>query len=176
MEFAHPVRRVDERFLKTAPIVVRATVDVDAPPAAVFEALGSDRMWSWLPVLDRLRWITPRPLGQGAVRLLRIGRLVEVEEEFFRWEDDRRATFCVTSASRPVLKALAEDFALEPTSRGTRLTWTMALDPGLPGARLLGRVLGPLLVPANRVAIAGIRRIVRADVPAAPRAEQTAAA
>lgn len=175
MEFAHPVRRVDEQFLKTAPVVVRATVDVDAPPAAVFEALGSDRMWSWVPVLDKLRWLTPRPLGQGAVRLLRIGKLVEVEEEFFRWEDDRRATFCVTSASRPVLKALAEDFALEPTSRGTRLTWTMALDPGLPGARLLGKVLGPLLAPGNRFAIGGIRKIVRDDVPAAPSQEEPAA-
>lgn len=161
MEFPHAVRRVDEQFLTSAPVIVRATVDLDAPPAAVFEALGSDRMWSWMPVLDRLRWLTPRPLGVGAVRVLRIGKFVEVEEEFFRWEDDRRATFCVTSSSRPALKALAEDFALEPTSRGTRLTWTMALDPGLPGARVLGRVLGPMLTPGNRWALGGIRKIIR---------------
>lgn len=175
MEFPHAVRRVDEQFLTTAPVVVRATVDLDASPAAVFEALGSDRMWSWMPILDRLRWITPRPLGAGSVRTLRIAKLVEVEEDFFRWEENRRATFCVTSASRPALKALAEDFELEPTSRGTRLTWTMALDPGLPGAKVLGKVLGPLLAPGNRFAIGGIRKIIRPEAPVAAQPETAVA-
>lgn len=168
MEFAHPIRRVDEQFLRTAPIVVTAKTDLDATPAQVFGALGSDEMWSWVPVLDKLRWVTPRPLGEGAIRTLRIGKAVEVEEEFFIWEPDRRATFCVISASRPAMKALAEDFVVEPTSRGTRLTWTMAVEPGLPGAAGLGKVLGPLLAPGNRFAIGGIKKIIRPEVPAEP--------
>lgn len=174
MEFPHAIRRVDEQFLSSAPLVVRAKVDLDASPAAVFEALGSDEMWSWVPVLDKLRWITPRPLGAGSVRTLRIGRFVEVEEDFFLWEQDRRAAFCVTSASRPALKALAEDFTVEPTSRGTRLTWTMALDPGLPVPRFLRGVLGALLAPGNRFALKGISKIIRPEV-AAPPARETAA-
>jgi len=156
----HPVRPVDDSFFQTAPLVIPVTVELDATPAQVWEALGSDRMWSWLPVLDRLRWLTPRPLTQGAVRVLRVARLFSIEEHFYRWEDERRATFHVTSSTRPVLNALAEDFVLEPTATGTRLTWTMAVDPKLPGASLLGKLLGSLLKPGNKLAIGGIRKIL----------------
>ena len=156
----HPVRPVDDSFFETAPLVIPVTVELAATPAQVWEALGSDRMWSWLPVLDRLRWLTPRPLTQGAVRVLRVARLFSIEEHFYRWEDERRATFHVTASTRPVLDALAEDFVLEPTATGTRLTWTMALDPKLPGAGLIGKLLGPLLKPGNKLAIGGIRKIL----------------
>jgi len=158
---SHPVSATGDETFATAPLVIPVTVELDAPPAAVWEALGSDEMWSWLPILDRLRWLTARPHRQGAVRVLRIARLFTVEEHFYRWEEGRRATFHVTSATRPVLDALAEDFLLEPLpSGGTRLTWTMAVAPKLPGARLVGRLLAPLLAPGNRLAIAGIRRIL----------------
>jgi hypothetical protein len=156
---AHPVRPVDDGFFQTAPLVIPVTVELDATPAEVWEALGSDRMWSWLPLLDQLRWLTSRPLGQGAVRVLRVARLFSIEEHFYRWEEGRRATFHVTSSTRPVLRALAEDFVLEPTATGTRLTWTMAVEPKLPGTRLL-RWLVPLLKPGNKLAIAGIRKIL----------------
>ena len=157
---SHAVRPVDDSFFETAPLVIPVTVELPATPAQVWEALGSDRMWSWLPVLDRLRWLTPRPLTQGAVRVLRVARLFTIEEHFYRWEDERRATFHVTSASRPVLNALAEDFVLEPTATGTRLTWTMAVDPKLPVPGWLGRLLVPLLAPGNKLSIGRIRKIL----------------
>jgi hypothetical protein len=155
----HPVRPVDDSFFETAPLVIPVTVELDASPAEVWEALGSDQMWSWLPVLDRLRWISPRPLTQGAVRILRIAKLFEVEEHFYRWEEQRRATFHVVKATRPLLNALAEDFILDPTATGTRLTWVMALEPKVPGARFLG-FLVPLLKPGNKFALAGIKKIL----------------
>lgn len=157
---AHPVRPVDDGFFEQAPLVIRSTVDFAASPAEVWEALGSDRMWSWLPVLDQLRWVSPRPLAEGAVRTLRVAHLFTIEERFYRWEEPQRATFHVTSSSRPVLRALAEDFLLEPTPAGTRLTWTMALEPRLPFPRLLGRLLSLLLRPGNTWAIGGLRRIL----------------
>ena len=161
MTAAHAVRPVDDSFFEHAPLVIRSTVDLDAPPAEVWEALGSDRMWSWLPVLDQLRWVTPRPLVEGAVRTLRVAHLFTIEERFYRWEEPRRATFHVTSSTRPVLRALAEDFLLEPTGAGTRLTWTMALEPRLPLPRPLGRLLSLLLRPGNTWAIGGLRRLLR---------------
>ncbi len=159
MTATHPVRPVDDSFFETAPLVIPVAVELDATPAEVWEALGSDRMWSWFPPLDQLRWLTPRPLAEGAVRVLRVARLFTIEEHFYRWEDERRATFHVTRSTRPVLNALAEDFLLEPTATGTRLTWTMALDPKVPGARFL-RWLAPLLAPGNKLAISGIRKIL----------------
>jgi hypothetical protein len=157
----HPIRAVGDTIFETAPLVIPVTVELDASPAQVWEALGSDEMWSWFPPLDRLRWLSGRPLGEGAVRTIRVARLFTLEEHFYRWEDGRRATFHVVGVTRPVLRALAEDFVLEPTAGGgTRLTWTFALDPKLPVPRLVAKLLGPLLKAGNRFALGGIRKIL----------------
>jgi hypothetical protein len=153
---------IDDAFFEDAPLVVPATVRLDATPAQVWEALGSDAMWSWAPIIDQLAWITPRPQAAGAVRRLRLMKVNTIEEEFYRWEPDpptRRATFRVTAQSRRMLDGLAEDFALEPDAGGgTALTWTMAIAPrGLPAPP---KVLLPALSKANAAAIGGIRKIL----------------
>ena len=89
-----------------------------------------------------------------------LGRFVTVDEEFYRWDTDRRATFRIVGQSRKVLDAMAEDFLLEPVAGGTDLTWTMALSP-LKGAGLPLGVLAPLLRPGNVVALGGIKKILR---------------
>jgi uncharacterized protein YndB with AHSA1/START domain len=157
---ATPLRPVDDELLTTAPLIVRSAVRLDAPPSRVWEALGSDEMWSWFPVIDRLAWQTPGPHAAGSVRRLRLGRFLTVDEEFYRWDVDRRATFRIVSQSRPVLDALIEDFLLEPAGSGTTLTWTMAVSP-LKGRGLPLGLLAPVLRPGNTAAIAGIRKILR---------------
>ena len=157
----YSVRATGDEIFETSAIVVGTTIELDSSPAEVWDALGSDEMWSWFPPLDRLRWLSARPLGEGAVRTIRVARLFTLEEHFYRWEEGRRATFHVVSVTRPVLHALAEDFLLEPTaSGGTRLTWTFALDPKLPGARLIARLAAPLLRAGNRSMISGICKIL----------------
>jgi uncharacterized protein YndB with AHSA1/START domain len=157
---AYPLRSVDDQFLRDAPLVVASTVKLDAPPTRVWQALGSDEMWSWLPLIDQLAWQTPRPHTEGAVRRLRLGRFLTVDEEFYRWETDSRATFRITHQSRKVLDALIEDFVLHPAGTGTELTWTMAVSP-LKGRGLPLGLLAPLLKPGNTAAIAGIKKILR---------------
>lgn len=156
---AYPLRHVDDAFLQDAPLVVRSSVRLNAAPDAVWEALDSDRMWSWLPVVDRLEWQSPRPHGAGSIRRLRLGGLVTVDEEFYRWDEGRRATFRVVGQSRKVLDALIEDFALTPRDGGTELTWTMAAAP-LKGAGLPLGLLAPLLRPGNTLALSGIKRLL----------------
>src|SRR4051794_38460636 len=153
---------IDDTFFEDAPLVVPATVRLDATPAQVWEALGSDEMWSWAPIVDQLTWITPRPQAAGAVRRLRLLKVNTIEEEFYRWDADAptpRATFRVTAQSRRMLDGLAEDFLLEPQAGGgTTLTWTMAVAPRrlpAPPAMLL-----PALSKANAAAIGGIRTIL----------------
>lgn len=158
MTAQHALRPVGDEFLTGAPLVIPVAVTLPNSPAEVWEVLGSERMWSWLPLIDRVRWLSPCPLRAGAIRQLRLARAVMLDEEFYRWDDERRATFYVKSASRPLLRALAEDFVLEPTAAGgTRLTWTMAVEPNLPRVRWL-RWLAPLLRPGNALALRGIRR------------------
>jgi Polyketide cyclase / dehydrase and lipid transport len=151
---------IDDRFFEDAPIIIPATVELAATPEQVWEALGSDEMWSWAPVIDQLAWVTPRPQSAGAIRRLRLLKAVTIEEEFYRWEPPHRATFRVTRQSRRMVHGLAEDFVVEPSPTGSRLTWTMAVAPrGLPGATAAGR-LAPLLAKGNAAAIGGIRKIL----------------
>jgi hypothetical protein len=158
----YELKPIDDAFFETAPIVIPATVELKAPPERVWEALGSDAMWSWAPIIDQLVWTTGRPQTVGAIRRLRLLKAVTIEEEFYRWEPDpptRRATFRVTAQSRRMFDGLAEDFLLEPSAGGgTRLTWTMAMAPrGLPGAP--GFVI-PLLARGNALGMGGIRKIL----------------
>lgn len=157
---SYALRPIDDAFLDDAKIVIRSTVDLAATPARVWEALGSDEMWSWLPIIDRLEWLTPRPHEAGCVRRLRLGRFLTVDEEFYRWDVEQRATFRVTAQNRNVLDGLIEDFRLEPSDKGTRLTWIMAMTPRRGTALPLG-LLAPLLRPGNTAAIGGIRKIIR---------------
>jgi hypothetical protein len=155
---AYTLELVDDAFFSTAPLVVPAPVELDAPPARVWAALGSDRMWSWAPIIDRVTWLTPH--GVGCVRRLRLLKVNTIEEEFYRWDEGVRATFRVVAQSRPLLNGLAEDFLLEPLDGGarTRLTWTMAADfRGLPAPP---RALLPGVVKGNIAAISGIRKIL----------------
>jgi hypothetical protein len=151
---------IDDAFFSEAPLVVPASVELDATPARVWEALGSDAMWSWAPIIDQLVWITPRPQQAGAIRRLRLLKFNTIEEEFYRWEEGRRATFRVTRQSRRMLDGLAEDFLLDPLDGGgrTRLTWTMAIAPRrlpAPPKALVGA-----LATGNAAAIGGIRKIL----------------
>ncbi len=156
---SHTLRSVDDSFLETAPIVVHAEVDLDASPEEVWKVLESDRMWSWFAGIDKLTWLTPRPLEKGCVRQLRVAKAITVDEEFYRWDAPKRATFRVTRASLPLLSALVEDFRLDAHDGKTRLTWTMAIEPAY-GKRLPLGLLAPLLRPGNTKMLAGIRKLV----------------
>jgi hypothetical protein len=155
----YELKPIDDAFFETAPIVIPATVELRAAPDQVWEALGSDAMWSWAPIIDQLVWTTGRPQTVGAIRRLRLFKAVTIEEEFYRWDVGRRATFRVTHQSRRMFDGLAEDFLLEPSAGGgTRLTWTMAMAPRkLPGAP---GFLIPALARANALGMGGIRKIL----------------
>jgi Polyketide cyclase / dehydrase and lipid transport len=152
---------VDDTFFERAPAVIPARVEIDAEPAAVWALLGSDAMWSWAPIIDQVRWSTPRPHAAGSLRYLKLFGLVTLEEEFYRWDDAAlRATFRVTRQSRRVFDGLAEDFLVEPLDGGTRsrLTWTMAVAPrGLPAPP---KALIPALSLGNAQALAGIKSVL----------------
>jgi hypothetical protein len=158
----YALAQIDDRFFEEAPTVIPATVELAATPEQVWEALGSDRMWSWAPIIDQLEWITPRPQSPGALRRLRLLKAVTIEEEFYRWDPPYRATFRVTQQSRRMFDGLAEDFLVEASPAGSRLTWTMAVAPrGMRGAAVAGR-LAPVLAKGNAAAIGGIRKILPA--------------
>ena len=130
MRFA--CRPVDAGFFDTAPIVFRHSVQVAATAARAFSYFEDERAWpEWFTDITRVVWTSPRPFGVGTTRTVTLKTLT-VDEQFFRWEQGRRFSFFLTSATLPLFEALAEDYLLEETSPGsTRFTYTVAIAPRL---------------------------------------------
>ena len=62
--------------------------------------------------------------------MLRFVRAFVIRERFFRWEEGRRQSFFVESASLPNYRRLGDDLQLTPLSPSScRLVWTIAAEP-----------------------------------------------
>ncbi|WP_280260197.1 SRPBCC family protein [Nocardia abscessus] len=134
----------DDAFLSTAPRRYEHTIDIEAGPDAVWAALtADDALVSWSRVITGMEWTSPRPFGVGATRTVTLGRLLQLDERFYRWDEGERMTFTVDAASIPGLRRFAEDIVLAPHAGGTRLAWTFALEGEL-ALRPLLAVAGPV--------------------------------
>lgn len=141
----YPLEPCDETFFDTATYSYRYPIELDVPPERVWESLTSDRaLADWGLGLRKLEWTSPRPFGVGTTReVVLAGRMLELHERFFRWEEGRRKSFYAHEANRPLLRAFAEDYLVERTPTGSRFTWTIAMEPTA-RARLLLKASGPL--------------------------------
>lgn len=125
----HRLAAVDDTFLAEAPLVMRASLTVAQSPEQVWQLCDSGELGTWVPMLDRARWLTAPPHLPGATRSVRLGRLVTIVEEFFVWEAGSRFAFRVTEINLPVVRGWVEDLRLTPTADGgTALDYTIAMD------------------------------------------------
>jgi hypothetical protein len=137
MRFA--CRAVDATFFENAPWVFRNEVELTAAPERVFAIFEDGASWpKWFDGIQRVEWSSPKPFGVGTTRTVWLTSLT-VDEHFFRWEPGRRFSFYFTSHSRPMVRALAEDYLLEPLGTGSRFTYTVAMEPRL-WLRLTGAI------------------------------------
>ncbi|WP_406277300.1 SRPBCC family protein [Embleya sp. NBC_00896] len=113
------------------------SVDVDAPPARIWEIITGDALVEWTLAFTALTWHPDPPSGLGATREVTLLRLLTVRERFFRWEENKRYTFSAVGASIPGLRRVAEDWVIEPALGGSRLVWTLAAQAAAPAAPLL---------------------------------------
>jgi len=131
-----------------------ASVDVRVPAEQTWAALTSDdSLVSWSPLVSKLRWTSPRPFGVGTTRELTLVGFLTARERYYRWDDGRRKTFTAVEASFPGLRRLAEDFLVEGTSDGSRLVWTIVLEPH--------PALTPVLRLANPITAMMLRSVAR---------------
>ena len=115
---AYTLKPIGDEWFETAPLVVPA---VRRARRARRARVGGARLRRDVVVgadhrpggVDRPRGRTPR--GRSAA--CGCSGLNTIEEEFYRWEVNRRATFRVTQQTRPLFDGLAEDFLLEPLRR-----------------------------------------------------------
>lgn len=140
-----PLEPADDDFLRTAPARTVQVIDVPVPVETLWAALtADDAVVSWGPGATKVHWTGERPFGVGTVRELTIGGVATVRERFYRWDEGHRKSFAVTESTLPGIRRIAEDYLVEPTPTGSRLTWTMSVETSLlagPTGFLVSRLL-----------------------------------
>ncbi|MGH3647331.1 MAG: SRPBCC family protein [Micromonosporaceae bacterium] len=152
----------DEDFFDSAPYRSSYRVELPVPPERVWAELTGDQPLAWCRLLDNGRYTSERPYGVGTTRTMRVGKgLLSLRERYLRWDEGRRHSFYVTQATLPLFRRFGEDYLLDPTPEGCRLTWTFAHEPGplQAAAGPLGRKLNGVL---ERSLIRDTRRHFRA--------------
>jgi hypothetical protein len=151
----YPVAESGDAFLSSARFCFVHSVDTTASAERIWEVLTGTELVRWVPVFTALRWGSP-PLGIGTVREITLAAVFTVRERFFRWDEGRRYSFSVREASLPGLRHAAEDWVIEPTPSGARLTWTLTVE-ALPLFTPLVWVGGPIVRLVQRRALRAIR-------------------
>ncbi|MFJ2754488.1 SRPBCC family protein [Nocardioides sp. NPDC087217] len=154
----YPLAPADDDFLGTARAVTTKVLDIDVPVETLWEALAADdAVVSWGPGATKTRWVGPRPYGVGTVREVTMGGVATVREKFYRWDENRRMTFAVVESNRPGIRRFAEDYVVESTPTGSRLTWTVAVEVAK-GAGPTAPIVRALLSLAVGSLINGLRK------------------
>ena len=144
----------DDGFLRSAPFRYENSVEVPASPERTWELLtADDTLVSWTRLVTNLRWLSSRPFGVGTVRELTLLGLLTGREKYFCWEEGKRNSYSVVALSLPGIRRWAEDYTVEPTPSGSRLTWTLAIEP-VP-------LLKPLLLAGNPITSVVTRHVLQ---------------
>ncbi|MFG1790640.1 SRPBCC family protein [Nocardia sp. NPDC049149] len=138
-----------------AALVVTVEHTFDATPEQVWAALDTNGLYSWLPLVNGMRY----PNGDRGVGATRVfdGTLVAGVEEVVARDEGRRIALTATKSSVPfVMKSIAEEYVLTPTDAGaTTLTWTLAVHPRFGGLLPL-QIFAPLARPIARWSLRGL--------------------
>jgi hypothetical protein len=155
----YPLAESDDAFLKSAPFRYEYSVETTVPAKQIWAVLTGYDLVRWVPVWTGLRW-GPPPLGVGTEREVTLAVLFTVRERFFRWVEGQRFTFSGLEASLPGLRNVAEDWIIEPTPAGSRLTWTLAIAAH-PWAVPVIWLISPIIRGVQRRVLRAIRVHVR---------------
>lgn len=136
----YPLAPTDDAFLETAPVRTTQVLETTVSALDLWDALAADdAVVGWSPAVTGTRWLTEQPHGVGTVREVTVGGAVRVRERFYRWDEGERMTFSVSESTAPGIRRFAEDYIVEATPRGSRLTWIVAVEP----TRLPSAAAGP---------------------------------
>lgn len=109
----------------------RSTNSVDLPitPGQLWQVLEDADSWPQWSYVTRMTWTTPRPFKVGTTRAIETRTGGRVIDEVIAWHPQVHLAFRVNAVSVPTEGASVEEFRIEPTAQGCRLTWTLAHDP-----------------------------------------------
>lgn len=130
------LQAVDETYFDTAPQRFVYRIDLTADVDTVWNGLTVTRPLSWCRMLTNVQYQGDPPYGVGTARMVEIGKVLRMQEHFFRWDDEKHQhSFYVTSANLPLFTSFAEDYQVTPTPTGSQLLWTFAMTPRHPAMK-----------------------------------------
>lgn len=138
---ARTLRAESLSFVEQAPFQFVNEGVFDAPPERVFAALADAPGWSrWFKDLLEARWTSAAPFGVGSTRWVKL-KTATVDETILAWEPGRRFSFRLDTITLPLVRAMVEDWRLEPAGEGrTKAVWIAAYEP-----TWLTRLLHPIV-------------------------------
>jgi len=124
------LRSVEMDFLEEAPRIHMAESKVDLPREVVWGAFADSSTWpQWFPSVRSAGYLGEAPYGVGTTRISHVGRF-RFEETMLAWDEGRRWAYRIDRCTFPLAKAQLECTDLEDCGTGTRVRWTLALQPG----------------------------------------------
>jgi uncharacterized protein YndB with AHSA1/START domain len=108
------------------------SVDLSATPGQLWQVLEDEESWPRWSYVTRMTWTGPRPFRVGTTRAIETSVGGHVVDEVIAWHPQVHLAFRVNATSADTEGASVEEFRIEPTRQGCRLTWTLAHDPKNP--------------------------------------------
>jgi len=144
-------------WIDAAPIRVERTVEIEAPPEAVWARIADHATWpEWFTALDSVV-ILGSPTGVGGGRRVTAKKLT-IDEEFTAWDENEHFAFAVVRSKLPILESMAESIRIEPTADGCRVVYRQ----GLQAKRGFGKALGVMWKQSEKqleTALQNLKRI-----------------
>ena len=125
----HPCDRANLELINTARFRATNSVDLSITPGQLWQVLEDPEAWPQWSYVTRMTWTSPRPFGVGTTRAIETRTGGRVIDEVIAWHPQVHLAFRVNAVSVPTEGASVEEFRIEPTPQGCRLTWTLAHDP-----------------------------------------------
>ena len=125
----HPRDPVGLELINTARFRTTNSVDLPITPSQLWQVLEDAEAYPQWSYVTRMSWTSPRPVRVGSTRAIdtRVGG--HVIDEVIACHPQVHLAFRVNAVSAPSEGASVEEFRIEPTAQGCRLTWTLAHDP-----------------------------------------------
>jgi uncharacterized protein YndB with AHSA1/START domain len=114
-------------WIDAAPIRVERTIEISAPPEAVWERISDHPSWpEWFTALDSVV-VLGSPTGVGGGRRVTVKKL-PLDEEFTAWDENEHFAFAIVRSKLPILESMAESVRIEPTDTGSRVIYRQGLQ------------------------------------------------